>query len=124
MSCLSERSPVGSHLGGNDLDEGSAIAVDAAGNAYVTGETRSANFPTPAGGVQPRSPGSLDAFVAKLNATGSALLYSTYLGGSGGDIGYGIAVDAAGNACVTGETDSSDFPTTAGALQTTLRGPD
>ncbi len=63
-----------------------------------------------------------NAFVSKLNSSGSALVYSTYLGGSGGDVGNGIALDSSGNAYVTGYTDSSDFPTTAGAFQTTLRG--
>jgi len=84
--------------------------VDATGNAYVTGSTRSTDFPT-ANTLQPSLGGGQDAFVAKLNPTGSALLYSTYLGGSGQDSGQGIAVDTSGNAYVTGYTGSTNFPT-------------
>jgi hypothetical protein len=109
------------YLGGAGFDEILGITVDAAGNAYVTGDTGSSNFPTTAGAFQPTSGGS-SAFVTKLNATGAALVYSTYLGGGGIDRGFGIAVDAAGNAYVTGDTGSTDFPTTAGAFQTTLLG--
>src|SRR3990167_2290491 len=100
------------YLGGNGNDVGNAIAVDSAGNAYVTGSTSSTNFPGASGSlIQPTWLGSVDVFVTKLNAAGSALVYSTYLGGSGGDTGYAIAVDSAGNAYVTGATDS---PTVAG----------
>jgi hypothetical protein len=98
------------YLGGSSGELGSGIAVDAAGNAYVTGYTTSRNFPT-AHPLQPANGGDHDAYVAKLNAAGSALVYSTYLGGSGGDGGADIAVDAAGNAYITGSTDSTDFPT-------------
>jgi hypothetical protein len=107
-------------LGGNtNNDFGSGIAVDTAGNAYVTGFARSSNFPTTAGAFQPTFGGGfVDAFVTKLDATGSALLYSTYLGGSSNDVGQGIAVDGAGSAYVTGETSSTNFPTTPGAAQT------
>jgi hypothetical protein len=107
------------YLGGSSYDIGYGIAVDSAGNAYVTGLTQSTDFPT-MNPLQPTYGGSDDVFVAKLNPTGSALAYSTYLGGSGGDIGYGIAVDGAGNAYVTGWT-SSNFPTTPGAFQTTCK---
>jgi hypothetical protein len=111
---------------GGTADEGSnAIAVDGAGNAYVTGATRSADFPT----VNPVQPafGSgpdyyQDAFVAKFSADGSALMYSTYLGGNTNDFGLGIAIDNEGRAYVTGETDSANFPT-VNALQPMLRGP-
>jgi hypothetical protein len=99
------------YLGGSSEDIGRCIAVDATGNAYMTGLTNSADFPT-ANPLQPSYGGDGDAFVAKLNAAGSALVYSTYLGGTGGDYGYGIAVDAAGNAYVTGIAGSTDFPTT------------
>src|SRR5439155_9537608 len=110
------------YIGGGGRDSGHAIAVDAAGNAYVTGVTFAPNFPTTAGAFQTSCDSCFRAFVTKLDATGSALVYSTYLGGSGGDAGYGIAVDAAGNAFVTGDTNSSDFPTTATAFQTTYGG--
>ena len=84
-----------------------AIAVDLAGNAHVTGETNSANFPA-ANSFQSYA-GSSDAFVLKLNSTGSALIYSTHLGGNGQDIGNGIALDQAGNAYLMGITDSRNF---------------
>jgi len=109
------------YLGGSEVDFGTGIAVDVDGNAYVTGFTASADFPvTP--GPQPLYGGGFDAFVTKLQATGSALAYSTYLGGSGEDRGHGIAVDAHGSAYVTGQTASINFPTTSGAFQTTFGG--
>jgi hypothetical protein len=108
------------YLGGSG--RGNGIAVDAAGNAYVTGGTSSGNFPTTPGAFQRTYGGSGDAFVTKLNPAGTALAYSTYLGGSGGDSGAGIAVDAAGSAYVAGETTSSTFPTTPGAFQTAFGG--
>jgi len=98
------------YLGGSFDDYGYGIAVDSAGNAYVTGHTYSTNFPT-ASPLQAANRGGYNAFVAKLNAAGSALLYSTYVGGSGSDVGYGIAVDSGGNAYVTGRTNSTNFPT-------------
>jgi uncharacterized repeat protein (TIGR01451 family) len=104
------------YLGGSNVDEVYGIAVDAAGDAYVTGYTFSADFPR-ASSTVPYS-GNGDAFVAKLNPAGSVLLYSTYLGGTDDDFGNAIAVDAAGNAYVTGTTGSRDFPgTTARSLQ-------
>src|SRR5208283_4844758 len=108
------------YLGGSGSDGGSGIAVDASGNVYVTGNTSSTNFPT-VNALQSTLTGSYVAFVTKCNATGSALIYSTYLGGSGGDQGNGIAVDASGNAYVTGITSSFDFPT-ANALQSAYAG--
>jgi hypothetical protein len=110
------------YLGGSGYDQGFGIAVDAAGNAYVTGSGFSTDFPITPGAFQRTLGGSFDAFVTKLNATGTALVYSTYLGGSGTDFGFGIAVDGAGNAYVTGATTSTDFPTTSGAFQRTLGG--
>jgi len=106
------------YLGGSGDDYGSGIAVDRAGAAYVTGTTASTNFPT-AHALQSRYGGGdyFDAFVAKLTPAGNALVYATYLGGSGDDVGHGIAVDGAGAAYVTGETSSVNFPTTANALQ-------
>jgi hypothetical protein len=103
------------YLGGSGADYGNGIAVDREGNAYVTGYTTSTNFPTtnPIQATNKATPttGSGTAFVTKLNSTGSALVYSTYLGGSTIDEGLAIAVDAAGNATVAGGTGSSDFPT-------------
>ncbi len=107
------------YLGGSGNDRGLGIAVDAAGSAYVTGVTLSRDFPTTAC-CRPSPAGAADdAFVTKLDPTGSMLVYSIYLGGGEFDQGNGIAVDAAGNAYVTGSTASSNFPTTAGAFQTT-----
>jgi len=97
------------YLGFGDTAVG-GIAVDSAGNAYVTGYTSSTDFPT-MNPLQPANGGGTDAFVAKLNPTGSALLYSTYLGGSSDDYGFAITVDSAGNAYVAGRTFSADFPT-------------
>jgi hypothetical protein len=108
------------YLGGSGNDEGYGIAVDGAGNAYLTGYTVATNFPTK-NPRQPANGGLRDAFVTKLNATGSGLVYSTYLGGSGNDVGQGIAVDGAGNAYVTGSTGSANFPV-ANAYQTGLGG--
>ena len=107
-------------FGGNANDAGLGIAVDNGGNAYVTGATASNNFTT-VNALQPNPGGSQDAFVAKLNQSGSALIYSTYLGGSGNDFGSSIAVDNNGNAYVTGSTTSSNFPTSA-ALQSAIGG--
>ena len=111
------------YLGGTGSDAGYGIAVDGSGSAYLTGRTGSADFPTTAGAFDTTDNGDGDAFVTKLDASGAALVYSSYLGGSGfgGDHGYGIALDAAGSAYLTGHTISSDFPTTAGAFDTTLQ---
>ncbi len=110
------------YLGGSDSDKASGIAVDAAGNAYVTGNTASANFPTTSGAFQPSLPGrSNPTFVTKLNSTGSALSYSTYLG-VGDSRGNGIAVDSSGNAYVTGTAFGGSFPATPGAFRTTCFG--
>jgi len=109
-------------LGGSDFDYGAGIAVDVAGSAYVTGETRSADFSTTPSSFDTTLSGFSDSFVTKLDAAGTALLYSTYLGGSSSDPGAGIAVDATGNAYVTGFTTSADFPTTLGAFDRTHNG--
>ena len=112
-------------FGGSVVENGSGIALDGTGNAYVTGLTTSYDFPTTVGAFQTAaSSNSEEAFVAKLNPTGSALGYSTFLGGSGDDRGSDIRVDALGNAFVTGFTRSSNFPTTVGAFQTTYGGGD
>jgi hypothetical protein len=109
-------------LGGTQFDDGMAIAVDTAGNAYVAGETGSSNFPTTAGAFDRTRNGEFDVFVTKLNAAGSALVYSTYLGGSLVDLPGDIVVDSANTAFVVGDTRSPDFPTTAGAFDTTANG--
>ncbi len=110
------------YIGGTFFDAGQGIAIDGAGNAYITGYTYSSDFPTTTGAVQSGLNGGRSAFIAKLNAAGTALVYSTYVGGSAIDLGAGIAIDGAGNAYITGSTNSPDFPTTTGALQTTLKG--
>ena len=114
-------------LGGSDFDFGNAVALDTAGRAVVTGETTSSDFPTTAGAFDRSYNGSGgnnlgDAFVALLSTDGSALVYSTFLGGSSDDTAYALAMDSAGRATVTGETASSDFPTTPGAFDTSFNG--
>jgi len=98
------------YLGGSGYDVARAIAVDSTGAAYVTGATDSTDFPTQ-NPIQSGMAGQWDVFVTKLNPAGSALVYSTYLGGSGGDAGDGIAVDSSGNAYVAGSTSSNNYPT-------------
>jgi hypothetical protein len=110
------------YFGGSDVELARGIAVDSAGRAYVTGRTQSTNFPATAGMLHTTLRGNADAFVTKLNAAGNALVYSTYLGGTGDDEGSGIAVDAYGYAYVTGTTASTNFPTTPGAFQTSSGG--
>jgi hypothetical protein len=118
-------------IGGSDMDQGGSIAVDPTGAAYVTGTTYSADFPTTAGafrsscgGTGPGRCPDNDAFVIKLSPAGSALVYSTYLGGTRSDTGRGIAVNTRGAAFVTGWTVSADFPTTPTAFSRTLHGED
>jgi hypothetical protein len=96
------------------------IAVDSAGKAYVTGESDDPQFPTTPIAFQGTTSGIPDAFIAKLSPTGDSVIFSSLLGGSQDDVGRAIAVDGNGNAFVTGETYSYDFPTTAGAFQTTI----
>jgi hypothetical protein len=110
------------YIGGSWYDEGYGIAVDGSGYAYVTGKTSSTNYDVTTGAFQTTNGGNADVFVTKLNATGTALVYSTYIGGSGGEEGYGIAVDGSGNAYVTGYTESTDYDVTPGAFQTTNGG--
>jgi RHS repeat-associated protein len=97
------------YLGGAGDDAGQGIAVDSSGNTYVTGYTASLDFPT-TGSLQPSNSGGTDVFVTKLNATGTAAVYSTYLGGAGDDFGYAIAIDGGGDAYLTGTSGSTDFP--------------
>ncbi len=108
-------------LGGEENDSTEGVTVDSAGNAYVTGGTKSIGFPTSVSAYQPTRAGDTDAFLAKINPAGSALLYSTYLGGSGTDRGSGVVIDSSGNAYVAGFTSASDFPT-ADAFQNSFGG--
>jgi hypothetical protein len=110
-----------SYLGGSTNEYGNGIAVDGAGNIYITGQTNSSNFPTTAGAYQTAKAGADDAYMCKFDSTGN-LVYSTYLGGSGTDLAQHVAVDGAGNAYVVGRTNSANFPTTAGAYQTANAG--
>jgi uncharacterized protein (TIGR03437 family) len=120
------------YLGGFGPDDAHAIAVDSAGNVWAAGETLSPNFPTTAGAISRTFQGEVDlgplrygdAFVAKLDPTGSHLLYSSYLGGSGPDGAFSLALDGTGAVYVAGGTGSPNFPTTPGALQTTYTGYD
>jgi len=110
-------------LGGADWDNGLAIAIDGSGNAYITGWTRSSNFPvTPGAFDTTYNGGYSDVFATKLNASGSALIYSAFLGGVGDESGSAIAIDASGNAYIAGDTASSNFSTTPGAFDTTFNG--
>jgi hypothetical protein len=110
------------YIGGSGDDMGYGITVDGSGNAYVTGYTYSTDYDVTAGAFQTTFGGYGDVFVTKLNTSGSGLVYSTYIGGSNTDWGYGIAVDGSGNAYVTGWTKSTDYDVTAGAFQTTYGG--
>lgn len=118
------------YLGGSSDDGAAAVSVDALGQAYIVGSTRSRNFPVTAGAFQGAyggDPGNVsgsggDGFVAKLDASGSTLMYATYFGGQGEDSVNAIAVDGSGNAIVAGGTTSSNFPVSVGALQTKYGG--
>jgi hypothetical protein len=120
-----ELNPTGSSLtystflGGSGSDNAQGIALDSSGNAYVVGAATSTDFPVSSNAVETTLTGSSAGFASKLNATGSSLVYSTYLGGGSGDNASGVAVDASGDAYVTGETFSTTFETTSGAFQTT-----
>lgn len=109
------------YLGGSAEDDGYAIAIDGSGNSYVTGQTMSSPFPTVPGSYSTTLKGNFDAFVTKISADGSSLVYSTYVGGTGADSGNTIAVDGSGDAFVAGGTGSSDFPV-SGGFQTTYGG--
>ncbi|MCK5561676.1 MAG: SBBP repeat-containing protein [Thermoplasmata archaeon] len=111
------------YVGGSNNDHGLGIEIETTGNAYVTGRTKSSNFPTSSSAYDTTyNGGGSDVFVLKLDATGSSFIYSTFIGGSSSDPGHDIAIDSNGNAYVTGFTDSSDFPTTPGANDTTFNG--
>ncbi len=109
-------------IGGSGGDVAEDVAVDASGGATVVGVNSSSDFPTTPGAFQTVAQGTSDVFVTRLNATGSALLSSTLLGGSGGDVGRGVRLGARGEAAVVGDSGSSDFPTTLGAFDTTALG--
>ena len=98
------------YLGGSDSEDGNSIAVDSSGNVYLTGDTRSNDFPT-SNPIQATKSGGFDTFITKINQGGTALVYSTFLGGSGDEAGSSIAVDSTGNVYFTGFTDSTNFPT-------------
>jgi hypothetical protein len=104
------------YLGGSGGEEGHGIAVDSAGNAYVGGYTTSTDFPIP-NAIQGTNGGGNDAFVTKIDAAGSTLLYSTYIGGSSHEFASGLALDAAGSAYLVGHSFSTNFPVTANPLQ-------
>lgn len=111
------------YLGGLGEDDGNAIAIDGSGNAYVTGQTASSNFPTTGSAYSTSNAGGFDVFVTEISADGSTLLYSTYIGGTSSDSGNAIVVDSSGDAFVAGGTASSTtFPHTSGAFQTTFGG--
>src|SRR5262249_54682038 len=103
------------YLGGGALEIGQSIAVDASGNAYAIGDTESVDFPTTGGAFDTQPDGRADVFITKLNISGTALVYSTYLGGTfafgGNDEGFGVAVDETGSVYLTGSSFSIDFPT-------------
>lgn len=107
-------------LGGSHSETLTAIALDSDGNVYATGGTVSTDFPVTTGAFQTQAALNENGFVTKLNSTGTSLVYSTYLEGKSADQGNAIAVDSAGNAYISGETGSMDFPLTSGALQTTI----
>src|SRR5262249_33487313 len=109
-------------IGGSGVDEARSIAIDSAGNAYLAGYTTSANFPATPGAFDTTFNGGEEAFVAKLSAGGASLVYATYLGGSGNEQAYAIAIDGNGNAYTTGYTTSTNFPTTAGAIDASFNG--
>jgi uncharacterized protein (TIGR03437 family) len=109
------------YLGGSSEDAGIAITCDGAGNAFLVGATDSLNFPTTSGVAQATKGGRLDLFVAKLNSTGNGLVYSSYVGGSDDEVAGGVVIDGSGNAYITGQTLSANFPV-RNAVQGTLRG--
>ena len=106
-----------SYLGGSSIDFATGIAVDSYGDAIVTGYTDSADFPITTGAFQSTVYGADDVFVAKINPTGTALIYSTFIGGGNEDEATGVAVDSIGDAYITGYTMSPDYPSTVGAVQ-------
>jgi len=109
-------------VGGSGDDEALNMALDAGGNVYFTGMTNSTNYPIILGAVDSTFNGGTDAMVTKLNAIGSLLMYSTFVGGSGDDRADGIALDSGGNTYIAGYTASANFPTTASAIDVSFNG--
>jgi hypothetical protein len=110
------------YFGGNNSDRIRGLSVAATGAVFVAGWTHSTDFPTTPGAFSRTLAGAPDSFVAKISSDGEALLYSTLVGGSANDLVYDLAVNAAGEALVTGETDSPDYPTTPGAIVGSING--
>lgn len=110
LDTISPKLLYSTYLGGPGDDQGFGIAVDPYGYAYVTGQTNFTSFPT-VNALQRDFAGTIDAFVTKINLTGSGLIYSTYLGGSGSELGFAVAVDNSGHCYVTGATTSDNLPT-------------
>jgi hypothetical protein len=109
-------------IGGSIFDVSYKTAINEKGELFITGETQSSDYDNTPGAFQRTNAGMRDVFVSRLNETGTALIYSTYLGGSSDDYGHGIAVDNSGNVYVTGRTNSTNFPVTQGAFQTVYGG--
>ncbi len=110
------------YLGGTGDDVGFSIGLDQSDNVYITGRSSSTNYPVTTGAFQPTNAGSYDAIYSVLNATGTSLLYSTYLGGTAVDVAFVMAVDKLGNSYIIGRTYSTNFPVTPGVVQSTMRG--
>lgn len=109
-------------IGGNESERGNSIAVDSFGNVFVTGSTYSSDFPVTGNAYDQIYNGSADVYILKLNQTGKKLVYSTLIGDSGLDYSYGLAIDSLGHAYITGNTSSSNFPTTNGSYDRTFGG--
>lgn len=109
-------------LGGNDWDDGLAMATDGFGNVYLAGSTYSYDFPTSSGAYCTTNKGDKEVYVTKLSSDGKSLEYSTYIGGQSDDIAYGLTLDASGNVYLTGETSSTDFPIVGNVFNKTFRG--
>ncbi len=105
------------YIGGSTKDISNSIAIDNLGNSYITGNTNSSNYITTSGAFQTTNAGVYDAFITKLNATGTAIIFSSYFGGSGTEYGYSIAIDTTGSSFITGFTTSTDLYITPGAIQ-------
>jgi hypothetical protein len=125
LNASGDRLVYSTYLGGSSSDHAVSVALDSNSDAYITGFTYSANYPTTGGAFQPAYAGGgadYDAFVTKVNATGSSLAYSTFVGSPGIEESYSIAVDGAGSAFITGVARHNKYPTTAGAYSVTMNG--